>query len=115
MVPKHLSYEIEMLERRLQPRFFDAELVMLAWEENGTTLKQLGNVEDLSLNGMGVIVSNALPVGTDLTLTYGDRDLTGIVRHQSRRGEEHFIGIEFDVISRDSNVHFDPELLVRSS
>jgi hypothetical protein len=104
-----------MVERRSQPRFLDAELVMVTWNADGTMLKQLGNVEDLSLNGMGVIVGSALPVGTPLTLTYGDRDLTGIVRHRSRRADGHFIGIEFDRNSRDSAVHFDPELIIRSS
>src|SRR3954452_12517139 len=74
-----------MVERRSQPRFLDAELVMLAWDEGSTKLMQLGNVEDLSLNGMGLIVSNGLPVGTSLTITYGDRDLTGVVRPQSGR------------------------------
>jgi hypothetical protein len=38
---------------------------MLAWDENGTTLKELGNVHDLSGYGLGVIISNALPVGTE--------------------------------------------------
>jgi hypothetical protein len=64
---------------------------------------------------MDVIVSNALPVGTAVTITYGDRDFTGTVRHQSRREEDHFIGIEFDLPGRDTILHFDPELLVRCS
>jgi PilZ domain-containing protein len=104
-----------MSERRSQQRFLDAELVMLAWDVDRTKLMELGNVEDLSLNGMGVIVSNAIQVGTAVSITYGDRDFTGIVRHQSRREEGHFIGIEFDLTSRDTTLHFDPELLVRCS
>ena len=104
-----------MLERRSQERFLDAELVMLAWYQEGTKLMQLGNVEDLSLNGMGVIVNNALPVGTSVTINYGDKGFAGVVRHQSGRGEGYFIGIEFDLASRDTTLHFDPELLVRCS
>ena len=61
-----------MLERRSQQRFLDAELVMLAWDVDRTKLMELGNVEDLSLNGMGVIVSNAIQVGTAVSITYGD-------------------------------------------
>jgi hypothetical protein len=101
-----------MLERRSQPRLTDVELVMLSWEENGTTMKQLGNVEDVSLNGMGVIIDNALPVGTLLNISYGQGNLTGIVRHQRREAERHLIGIELGLVSSDSALHFDPELLV---
>ena len=101
-----------MLERRSQVRLTDIELVMLSWEENGTTMKQLGNVEDVSLNGMGVIIDNALSVGTLLTISYGEGNLTGIVRHHRRQAERHFIGIELGLVSRGSGLHFHPELLV---
>ena len=102
-----------MQERRSQTRIRDAELVMLGWDHDGTPLKQLGNVEDFSPGGMGIIVNNPVPIGTRVTITYGESDLTGIVRHESARREGNFIGIEFDPDSRDSDVHFDPELLVR--
>jgi hypothetical protein len=101
-----------MLERRSQVRFNDIELVMLSWEENGTTMKQLGNVEDVSLNGMGVIIDNALPIGTLLTITYGEGNLNGIVRHQRLQAERHFIGIELGLVSRGSHLHLHPELIL---
>src|SRR5689334_2781388 len=102
-----------MVERRSQARFLDTELVMLSWVENGVTLKQLGNVQDVSLSGMGIIVDDALPEGMLLSITYGNGSLTGIVRHHTDRGQEHFVGIELGALSRDSRLHFDPELLVR--
>lgn len=108
----HATREQAMLERRSQVRFTDIELVMLSWEENGTTLKQLGNVEDVSLNGIGVIIDDALPIGTLLNISYGEGSLTGIVRHQRRQSERHFIGIELGLASRGSALHFDPEMLV---
>lgn len=49
--------------------------------ENGTTLRQLGRVENLSLNGIGMFVNDALPVGTTITMTYGEGELTATVRH----------------------------------
>jgi hypothetical protein len=101
-----------MVERRSHVRFNDIDLVMLSWEENGTTLKQLGNVEDVSLNGMGVIIDDPLPIGTLLNISYGEGNLTGIVRHQGRQAERHFVGIELGVVSRGSALLFGPELLV---
>lgn len=101
-----------MLERRSQLRFDEIDLVMLSWEENGTTLKQLGNVEDRSLSGIGVVVGDALPIGTLLGVSYGERNLAGIVRHQRRLAEGHFLGIELGSVSRGSMLHFDSELLV---
>jgi hypothetical protein len=101
-----------MLERRSQIRISDTELAMLSWDENGTTLKQLANVEDISAGGMGLIVSDALPIGTLLQISYGEGSLTGIVRHLRRLAQGHFIGIELGLLSRGSTLHFDPELLV---
>jgi hypothetical protein len=102
-----------MTERRSQPRLLDAELVMLGWEEGATRLKQLGNVEDVSRNGVGVVVLDALPVGASVTVSYGKEELTGIVRHHSRRESGHFLGIEFAESSQDSALHFHSDLLVR--
>jgi PilZ domain len=103
-----------MRERRSQPRLLDAELVMLSWLEGATRLKQLGNVEDVSRNGMGVIVQNDLPVGTSVTISYEEEEeLTGVVRHHSEREEGYFLGIEFEDGNKDSILHFHPDLLVR--
>jgi hypothetical protein len=102
-----------MIERRSQPRLLDVELVMLGWKEEDTWLKQLGNVEDVSLNGMGVIVQNDLPVGTSVTISYGEEDeLAGVVRYHSQTEEGYFLGIEFEDGSKDSILHFHPDLLV---
>ena len=101
-----------MTDRRLQPRISDAELVMLAWNENGTTLRQLGSLENLSLNGAGMIVDKALPVGTTVSMTYGEGELTAVVRHCTPLAEGHFIGLEFVGESRASVLHFQPDLLV---
>jgi hypothetical protein len=101
-----------MTDRRLQQRISDAELVMLSWNENGTTLLQLGSVENLSLNGVGMILDNALRVGTTVTMTYGQGELTAVVRHCTALADGHFVGVEFVGSSRASTLHFQPDLLV---
>lgn len=101
-----------MTDQRSQPRISDAELVMLSWNENGTTSRQFGNVENLSRNGAGMIVNDALSVGITVTMTYGEGELTGIVRHCTALADAHFIGVEFVGDERDSVLHFQPDLLV---
>jgi hypothetical protein len=101
-----------MHDRRLQPRISDADLVMLSSNENRTTLRQLGSLENLSLNGAGMIVNGAVPVGTTIAMTYGEKELTAIVRHCTALTEAHFIGVEFLGSSRASALHFQPDLLV---
>lgn len=87
---------------------------MLGWQEGATRLKQLGNVEDVSWNGLGVLVQDDLPVGTFLSISYGEEaELTGVVRHHAAREEGYLLGIEFEHHSKDALLHFHPDLLVR--
>jgi PilZ domain len=102
-----------MTERRLQPRLTACELVMVGWHDGAGKLNQLGNVQDLSLDGMGILIHDALPVGTPVTVSYGYGELTGTVRHSSQLIDATFIGIEFDEASKNSILHFQPELLIR--
>lgn len=100
-------------ERRAQPRLTASELVMIGWHDGAGKLNQLGNVQDLSLDGMGILVHDALPVGTPVTVSYGYGELTGTVRHSSQLIDATFIGVEFDETSKNSILHFQPELLIR--
>lgn len=102
-----------MKERRSQPRFHDAELVMVSWQEGSTIFKQLGNVEDISRDGAGIVLDYELPVGSSVTISYGEGELAGIVRYYAYRADGHFIGIEFLGDSKESTLHFQPELLLR--
>lgn len=102
-----------MIERRLHPRFLDSELVMVSWEHAGVRLNQLGNVQDISLGGMGILLDSALPIGTKVTISYGQGELTGIVKHTSALVGGQVIGIEFAESSKNSTLHFQPELLTR--
>jgi hypothetical protein len=86
---------------------------MVGWHDGIDKLSQLGNVLDLSLDGMSILVYDDMPHGTVVTVTYGYAELGGTVRHSSRRHNGIFIGVEFDELSKNSILHFQPELLIR--
>lgn len=92
-----------MSDRRSEIRLEDAELAVIAWQQGRGAFQQLGNIENLSLNGAGVIVDEPIPIGTTLLLTYGEGELTGVVRRCDPLEEGHFIGVEFTGQSRGFN------------
>jgi hypothetical protein len=108
-----IEIESAMNERRSQIRVLDVELVMVFWEENSSACRQLGNLEDLSPDGISVIVEHSVPVDTLVKISYGEGDLTGVVRHCSPCTDGYLLGIEFTEDSKDSTLHFQPELLIR--
>ncbi len=83
------------MERRSQTRLADSDLVTLSWEERSAKLSQLGSVHDRSSGGTGVAVDHAIPVGTQVTISFAGEELVGVVRHHTPKIDEHFIGIEF--------------------
>jgi hypothetical protein len=102
-----------MNERRSQDRVHDVDLVMISWEENSSRYKQLGNVEDLSPDGISMVIEYTLPVGSSVTISYGEGGLNGVIRHCTPCADGYWAGIEFTEDSKDSTLHFQPELLVR--
>jgi hypothetical protein len=102
-----------MIERREEHRITSSDLVLIGWHDGAGKLSQLGNVEDLSLSGMGILVYDDLPLDTRVTVTYGFGELGGTVKHTSSRDPGIFVGIEFDEVSKNSILHFQPELLIR--
>ena len=73
-------------DRRSQARLTATELAMISYKENGTKVRQLANIEDISLNGAGILVDRAVAVGTALTMTYGQGELAAVVRHCAQTG-----------------------------
>lgn len=102
-----------MIERREEHRITSSDLVLIGWHDGVGKLSQLGNVEDLSLSGMGILVYDDVPLDTRVTVTYGFGELGGTVKHTSTRETGIFVGIEFDEVSKNSILHFQPELLIR--
>jgi hypothetical protein len=113
----NISTEIESStnERRSHDRVHDVDLVMISWEENSSRYKQLGNVEDLAPDGISVVVEHSLPVGSSVTISYGEGWLNGIVGHCAPCVEGYWAGIEFTEDSKNSPLHFQPELLIRGT
>ena len=100
-----------MPERRGAIRTSDSDLVMLTWDEDSVPLKQLGNIEDVSKTGLGVIVEQALPVSTKVHISYRDNKLTGTVRHYFAREYGFFMGIELEPGSSNPILPLQLELL----
>ena len=57
-------------------------------------------------------MDEAPPAGNAVTISYGENTLNGTVRYRKAREMDIVIGIEFDEASRDSALHFQPELLI---
>ena len=99
-------------ERRSQPRLNSSELVLVSWTKESAKLNQPGTVQNLSLDGMGILVREFLPAGIPVTVSHGSGELNGTVRHSSQVIDATFIGVEFDEPTKNSIQHFKPELLV---
>ncbi len=107
-------------DRRIDMRLLCAELVELIWlDPSGRERRRIGNLEDISQNGMCIQLETPIPIGTDIRMQYGSVQLTGIVRYTHCRDQAYFVGIELDEHSRWSARHFaprhmlDPRKLVR--
>jgi hypothetical protein len=102
-----------MQERRIDPRLLCAELVEVIWtDKSGRQRRRIANLEDISLCGACVQLESAMPCGTQVSVRYGDGQLTGTVRHCLYQGIGYFLGIEFDPGCRWSRKHFRPRHLL---
>ena len=82
-----------MSEKRSQQRLLDGDLVMIGWDGGSRKNKQLGNIKDISLNGIEVQVDYALPPDPPVTICYESPSnglIFGIVRHHTPGTNEHF-------------------------
>jgi hypothetical protein len=84
-----------MLERRSEPRITAVDVVTISWEEGLMTRQQLGNIQNLSLSGVGILIDHELAVGTHITMSFREGKSTGIVRHCTELVDRYFIGVEF--------------------
>jgi hypothetical protein len=86
------------MERRSCIRLADSQLIMLCWQENSATLKQLGNVADASPGGIGVLVDHPIPVGRIVTISspsLSDLAVSGVTKYLLRSSDCYLVGIEF--------------------
>jgi hypothetical protein len=83
-----------MLAERSEVLLDEVELVVIAWQDGGKTLQQLGNVENVCLNGAGIILDHPLAVGVVVTITCGKGELTAVVRQCAPLADGQFMGVE---------------------
>ena len=102
-----------MTERRAQPRLSSSELVLVSWRKENAEFNQPGTVQNLSVDGVGILVRESLPIGIPVTISHGHGEWNGIVRHSSQLIDATFIGVEFNETTKNSVIHFKPEVLSR--
>lgn len=104
---------MRMEERRIDNRLLCADLVEVSWEdESGRKKRRVANLEDISLSGICVQMEKELPIGTAITMSYGDGELVGVVRYCTYRDIGYFLGIQLEDGCRWSTQHFKPQHLL---
>jgi hypothetical protein len=61
-----------LMERRSQARQPDSQFVVLRREARSATLTQLRSIGNKSVDGVGIRVDQAIPVGTQMTSPSGE-------------------------------------------
>ena len=103
----------KMRERRSETRLLCAELVEVIWHDpSGREKRRIGNLEDISANGICLQLETAPEIGTPIRMLYEKGKLTGIVRHTHFRDGGYSIGVELEGDSRWSHAEFVPEHLL---
>ncbi len=99
--------------RREAGRLLCAELVELCWmDSSGRHQRRIANLEDISLSGACLQIENQIPVGTAVSVHYGDGQLLGTVRYCRYEVVGYFAGIELVEGCRWSSKHYQPEHLL---
>ena len=105
--------QVEMLDRRVEPRMLCADLVDVKWkDQTGRTRRGVANLEDISLSGACLQVDRPVALGTMLLISYPNGELNGKVKYCVFREIGYFLGIEFEPGSRWSQRHFRPQHLL---
>lgn len=99
--------------RRETGRLLCAELVELCWlDASGRSQRRVANLEDISLSGVCLQIEGTIPVGTPVSVRYGDGELLGTVRYCRFEGLGYFVGVELAEGCKWSSQHFRPEHLL---
>ncbi len=86
-----------------------ADLVDVEWKDKSGRLKRtVANLEDISLSGACLQLDLAIPLQTNLRITYPSGELVGRVRYCVYREIGYFLGIEFEPGSKWSQRSFKP-------
>jgi hypothetical protein len=103
----------ETQNRRETGRLLCAELVELCWlDQNDRPKRRVANLEDISLSGVCLQIEGTTPVGTPVSVRYGDGELFGSVRYCRFEGLGYFVGVELAEGCKWSTQHYRPEHLL---
>ena len=102
-----------MAERRFETRMMCAELVEVRWKgKSGHFRKATAILEDISLSGACLQFDAALPLKTNVMISYPKGELEGCVRYCVFREIGYFVGVEFAPECRWSQTQFRPQHLL---
>ena len=105
--------QVDMLDRRVEPRMLCADLVDVKFkDQTGRTRHSVANLEDISLCGACLQVDRPVALRTALLISYPNGELTSKVKYCVFREIGYFLGIEFELGSRWSQRHFRPQHLL---
>lgn len=105
--------QVDMMDRRVEPRMLCADLVDVQWRDQvGRTRRGVANLEDISLSGACLQVDRPVPLGTAFRISYPNGELMGKVKYCVFREIGYFLGIEFEPGTRWSQRHFRPQHLL---
>jgi hypothetical protein len=99
-----------MFDRRIETRILCADLVEVHWRDKTARVrKTVANLEDISLSGACLQVENAIPLQTDVRISYHSGELVGKIRYCVYREIGYFLGVEFDPSNRWSQQQYRPQ------
>ncbi len=105
--------EVDMKERRLEPRMLCADLVTVRWKEGTGDLRECtGNLEDISVSGACIQVEIPLEAGVLLIISHPERTFQGQVKNCFFQETGYFLNIEFGENSKWSEQEFCPQHLL---
>ena len=100
-------------DRRSDTRLLCADLVQLIWRDsNGVERRRIGNLENISSDGLSFQLETTLPAGTHVRVLCGEVELAGHVCYVIFRDKAFFIGVQLDEASRWSASLFAPRHLL---
>ncbi len=59
-------------------------------------------IEDKSVSGLGIQLAKSIPVGTPITVRFGDRMAAGVVRRCVKIGFGVLVGMSFELDQRNA-------------
>jgi len=90
-----------------------ADLVDVEWRDKTGRLKRtVANLEDISLSGACLQMDIAIPLQTNLRISYPRGELIGRVRYCVYREIGYFLGVEFEPGYKWSQRSFKPQHLL---